>query len=295
MDETRMSDLELMSVSDDEERSLPGKMYDRNKSSTNKYLNILARWYCVPQMNLTFDTEDNYSELSDTFAGEHLDNTERIDMDNENNNDYSGDNDDDSQTKYLAFSIENFLETEILVNEGEVNTECLQKVKDDDDASITSFSSVSTVPRHVVFGPPRLKKISFKQQVVKWKGTRAPKQQGPRKIICEMHGVRTISYDLPDADEVRPEAGVKSTRLSDNDSDDESLLSLQLNVRKNTSYESNSRDFTKDLHQPLLSDLSSSPSSRSGKSSSSSSSSQSSSSFTCSTCSTCSRSCTSSE
>lgn len=284
-----------MSVSDDErEHDMSAATRDHNGSSKETLLSILARWYCTSQVN--FNTKDTFSESSDAFANKRYGKTDRwIVLDDKWNNNNCGD--DDSQAR-SPLSLANYLETEILVEKGKVNTECRRRVKDDDDnSSTTSSSSVSTAPRRVVFGAPRLKKIGFEEQVVKWQDTRAPKERGPRKIICEMFGVRTISYDLPGPDEVRPEAGVKSTRLSDSDSDDGELLpSLQPNVVRKTSsfpYESVWRDFTKDLHQPLLSDPSSSPSSWSTKSSSSSGSdrSTSSSTSTCSTCSTCSTSC----
>ncbi|XP_014485497.1 PREDICTED: uncharacterized protein LOC106750008 [Dinoponera quadriceps] len=272
-DNQTMDDLELMSISDDEkEQNPPVATCDNNGLLLMEMPpRILVQWYDDPRMSSTSDVESNFSDSNDGR--------------NEDSSNNNGDDDDDSQLQHSLFSIENFLETEILVSEGEVNTECRQRIKDDDDnASTRSLSSVSTEPRQVVYGAPCLKKIGFEDQVVKWQDTCVPRDQGgPRKIICEMYGVKTISYDLPGPDEVRPEAGVKSTRLSDSDSDDGGLPpSLQPEVTMNTSFslQSNWCDFTKGMYQPSLSD-----------SSSSSSGSTSSSASTCSTCSTCYTSC----
>ncbi|XP_032665494.1 uncharacterized protein LOC116841542 [Odontomachus brunneus] len=288
MDDLTTSDMELMSVSDDE--NLPGKARD-NDFSMKTQLNTLTRLYHIPQMNSISDKEDNLSVSSDAFAGEHRD-----EVDVKKKIDYS-DNDDNSETKWSQFNIENFLETEVLVGEGAVNTE--PKIEDDsDDASIMSSSTLLAAPRCTVFTAPHLKKIGFEEQIVKWQGTRVTKNQGgPRKIICEMYGVRTINYDLPEPNEIRLQAGVKSTRLSDSDSDSDDnkngvSSSLQPDVITNVSSsykESDRYNFWKDLRQPLLSDTSSSSSLRSNKSSSSDSSgsSTSCSSSMCSTCPCC--------
>lgn len=273
------TDLELMSVSDDErERNLLATARDHDGSSMKTQISTVAKWYRVPQMDSTSDMEDYLSESSDTLAGEHHDK-----MDTKRNND------NDLKTKYSQFCIENFLETEMLVSEGEVNTEYCPKIKDDNDnSSTTSFSSFSTVPRRTVYTTPRLKKIGFEEQIVKWQGTHSTKDEGPRKIICEMYGVRTISYDLPEPDEMRLQTGVKTTKLSDSDSDDELSPSLGPNVIRNTSL-FHWHDLIKDLRQPSLSDTTnSSSSSRSSESSSSNSSRSTSSNVsTCSTCCTC--------
>ncbi|EFN85144.1 uncharacterized protein LOC105182576 [Harpegnathos saltator] len=298
-DDLTTSDLELMSVSDDEkERESTTHVPDRFLTKTS--LDILSRWFYAP-LNSTFGTkEDNLSEMGDTFAAEYDDEIKWINVDNESNdNGYSDGNDDKSRTEYSSFPVADFLETEILVGEGEVNIDCCRMIKketmkrrkkernDDNNDTSSSSSSLSTSPNFVVYGAPRLKKIGFEEQVVKWQDVRPPKNQGgPRKIICEMYGVRTINYDLPDVNEIRPVAGVKSTRLSDSDSDDDDS-GLPSGVIANTFSDFVFGCNSMDLRPPLLSDPSSSPSSRSSKSSSSSSNS-----FTCSTCST---SCTSCE
>lgn len=283
-DNLRTSDLELMSVSDDE--NLPATTRDRDFSMKTQ-LSTLARLYRVPHMNSISDTEDNFSVSSDAFVGEYCD-----EVDANVKIDYT-DNDDGSETKCMQFNVENFLETEILVGKGAVNTEV--KIEDDNDnTSTTSSSTLFVAPRRTVFTAPHLKKIGFEEQIVKWQGTRATKDQGgPRKIICEMYGVRTISYDLPEPDAIRPQAGVKPSRLSDSDSDDDNSglhSSLQPGVITNASssysnWKSDQHNFLKSLRQPLLSDTSSSSSSRSCRSSSSDSSFSSSSASICSTCS----------
>lgn len=264
------NDLELMSVSDDEkEKQIPAR--DGNKSLID-VMDIMARYYYTPQIPDADDSSDMMDE-SDCYK------EKKEDIDDENNN-------INDSPLYVA----NFLENEFFEDTEEKTNHILDSLND-------NTSDVSSFPMEpVMYGVPRLKKIDIECQLIKPKRTYVTnnrKKPGPKKIVSDMYGIRTISYNLPELDEVCAAMGVKISTLSDSDSDSDASILPSPSRRSKTTrlLESEWRDIEKNLHQPLLSDSSSSSSSRSDTTSSSSSSSSnqnndsSSSSSSCSCCS----------
>lgn len=252
-----------MSVSDHEKESDVSSLMRNDNGSLIEASDIITRYYYTPQMDLASnmdDTNDSYESIN--ALNKCNNKKKRIDL---NKNDINDDV-DDSETETELFCATNFLETEILVEENEV--------------LIKSPSHMS----HVTYGIPYIKKLNFEDQLIK-KRTRISKNQESGKIICEMYGVRTINYNLPEPDLKPNEVGIKSSRLSESDSDSQ-LSSSSRSLKTIRLPETEWRDLEKNLHQPLLSDSNSSPSSRSDTNSSSTSSSTSSTS-SCSTCSSC--------
>ncbi|XP_024870762.1 uncharacterized protein DDB_G0271670-like [Temnothorax curvispinosus] len=295
------TDLELMSVSDDEKGSKPsGQVSASDHSDHNRSLidvsDIIARYYYTPQMNPipSNPSTDDSRTSSDEYASECYEKKDRADESDESDeNNNVGDSKEVRSPLYAA----NFLETEFFVGKGVVNTEGTSRIFN----SLLKENASNVPPfraNRVVYGMPRLKRISLECQLIKPRRTRVPKtreEPGPRKIISDMYGVRTISYDLPEPAQACAAMGVKTTTLSASDDSDESVPPSPSSKRMR-SFESEYRDIAKNLRQPLLSESSSSPSSRSDTTSSSTSrstntstsSSTSSSSCSCS-CSSCSR------
>ncbi|XP_077280902.1 uncharacterized protein LOC143907798 [Temnothorax americanus] len=248
------TDLELMSVSDDEKGSKPsGQVSGSDHSDHNGSLidvsDIIARYYYAPQMN----TIPSDPSTDDEYASERYGEKERADESDENNN--VGDSKEVRSPLYAA----NFLETEFFVGKGVVNTE--------GTSNVPPFRA-----NRVAYGIPRLKRISLECQLIKPSRTRVPKtreESGPRKIVSDMYGVRTVSYDLPEPAEACAAIGVKTTTLSASDESDASVPPSPSSKRMR-SFESECRDIAKNLRQPLLSESSTSPSSRSDTTSSSS-------------------------
>lgn len=306
-DVSTTNDIELLSVSDNENESAAKRNSD--KSSTVAP-DVIARCYYTPQVDLISDDDSCRSPVDPLDASEcHYNEKEEIDGNNNNVDEDIGDERSDSETGCSTFCATNFLETEFFVGEDEINVEGIDRIfnpstLDDDEVSSATTLSHSEIAPYVVYGVPRLKRISFEDQLIK-RRTRVsnpvdhqlikPRRtrvrnlvdRGQRKIICDMYGVKTINYDLPTPDQVLAEVGVKSSTLSESDSDVSEPPSRD--AKTTLSFESEWRDIEKNLHQPLLSDPSSSPSSRSDTNSSSTC--WSTSSDACSTCSTCS-SCT---
>lgn len=291
-DVSTTNDIELLSVSDNENESAAKRNSD--KSSTVAP-DVIARCYYTPQVDLISDDDSCRSPVDPLDASEcHYNEKEEIDGNNNNVDEDIGDERSDSETGCSTFCATNFLETEFFVGEDEINVEGIDRIfnpttLDDDEVSSATTLSHSEIAPYVVYGVPRLKRISFEDQLIKPRRTRVrnPVDRGQRKIICDMYGVKTINYDLPTPDQVLAEVGVKSSTLSESDSDVSEPPSRD--AKTTLSFESEWRDIEKNLHQPLLSDPSSSPSSRSGTNSSATC--WSTSSDACSTCSTCS-SCT---
>lgn len=293
-DDASANNIELLSVSDNEnEPDASAAKRDSDKSSTT-VPDVIARCYYTPQVDLTSDADDSCRSSVDASASECHE-KEQIDENNNENNEDIADEKSDSETGLCAT---NFLETDFFVGEDQVNTEKIDRIfnsstKDtDDDVSFTQSSSSAPC----LYDVPRLKRISFKDQLTKPRRTRVSNRisnrisnrvsnrasnraQRPRKIICEMYGTKTINYDLPTPDQVPAEVGVKLSTLSESDSDISEPPSRD--AKTTLSFESQWCDIEKNLHQPLLSDPSSSPSSRSDTNSTSSTS-------TCPTCSSCS-------
>ncbi|XP_070156438.1 uncharacterized protein [Polyergus mexicanus] len=283
-DDVSANNIELLSVSDNENE--PAAKRDGDKSLT-PVPDVIARCYYTPHVDLTSDADDSCSSSIEGFASEYHYKKEQIDK---NNNDEDiADEKSDSETGCTTLCATNFLETEFFVGENEVNMEKINRIFDSStNDDISSATTQSPSAQRFVYDVPRLKKISFEDQLIKPRRTRVSNHvaRGPRKIICDMYGVRTISYDLPTPDQVRAEVGVKTSTLSESDSD---VSEPPLQDAKTTlSFESEWRDIEKNLHQPLLSDPSSSPSSRSDTNSSATSWSTSSTACSCSSCTTCS-------
>lgn len=254
-----MNDLELMSVSDHEkEPDAQSAIMHNGNGSLIEAPDIITRYYYTPQIDLTSSMEDINDSYESINAFNKCDNKKKRIEDLNKNNDTS-----ESETELLCAT--NFLETEFFVEENEM--------------------LIKSPPRmsHVTYGVPCIKKLNFEDQLIK-RRTRICKDQESGKIICDMYGVRTINYNLPEPEQKLNEIGIKSSRLSESDSDTGEMSSQPLKTMR--LFESEWCDIEKNLHQPLLSDPSSSPSSRSNTSSSSTSLSTSSAS-SCSTCCSC--------
>lgn len=286
-DDASANNIELLSVSDNEnEPDVSTAKRDGDKSLT-PVPDVIARCYYTPQVDLASDADDSCNSSVDAFASEcHC---EKEQIDKNNNDENIADEKSDSEMSCSTACATNFLETEFFVGENEINIEKTNQIfgpsTNDDISDISSATTQS--PSRFVYDVPRLKRISFEDQLIKPRRTRVSNHvaRGPRKIICEMYGVRTINYDLPIPDQVREEVGVKTSTLSESDSD-VSEPPLQ-DAKTSLSFESEWRDIEKNLHQPLLSDPSSSPSSRSDTNSSTKSWRSTSSTCSCSTCSSC--------
>lgn len=264
------NDLELMSVSDDEkEKQVPAR--DGDKSLIDA-MDIMARYYYTPQILDTIDDSSNMMDGNDYYKEK-----KQADIDDENNNV------NDSPLYPM-----NFLENEYFEDTEEKTHHILDSPLSDNTSDMSSLST--KLP--AIYRVPRLKRISVECQLIKPGRTyltRSREKPGPKKIISDMYGVRTISYNLPEPDEVCAAMGVKISKLSDSDSDAGVLSSPSRRTKTTRLLESEWRDIEKNLHQPLLSDSSSSSSSDTTSSSSSSSQSSDSSSSSCS-CSSCDRS-----
>ncbi|XP_050466885.1 uncharacterized protein LOC126859532 [Cataglyphis hispanica] len=282
-DDVSADNIELLSVSDNEnEPDVSSAKCDGDKSLT-PVPDVIAQYYYTPQVDSASDSDDSCNSSVDVFASECHYEKEQIDKNNDEN---IADEKSDSEMNYSALCATNFLETEFFVGENDVSIKETNRIFD--PSTIDDISSATTQsPSRFVYDVPRLKRISFEDQLIKPRRTRVSKHvaRGPRKIICEMYGVRTINYDLPIPDQVREEVGVKTSTLSESDSD-VSEPPLQ-NAKTSLSFESEWHDIEKNLHQPLLSDPSSSPSSRSDTNSSTKSWKSTSSTCSCSTCSSC--------
>ncbi|KYN00254.1 hypothetical protein ALC62_08967 [Cyphomyrmex costatus] len=259
------NDLELMSVSDEEKEQVSAR--DCHKSLTDA-MDIMVRYYYTSQI---LDTDDSSTNLID-----------------DGNDYYKGkqEDDEDNNVNDSPLYIMNFLESEFFVKDTEEKTDRMNSPLSDNTSDTSSLQMKSTI-----YSVPRLKRISSDCQLIKPRRTYVTKEKpGPKKIVSDMYGIRTISYDLPEPDEVCAAVGVKISTLSASDSDSEAVIppSPSRRVKKTWSLESGWHDIEKNLHQPLLSDSSSSPSSRSNTTNSSSSSSRSSdsssSSCSCSSC-----------
>ncbi|XP_012217238.1 uncharacterized protein [Linepithema humile] len=263
IDDTTVNDLELMSVSDHEKESDVSAVKHNGNGSLIEAPDIITRYYYTPQVDLT----SNMDNINDSYESINALNKcgnkkKKIDL---NKNNISNDI-DDSETEVELLCATNFLETEFFVEESEV--------------------LIKSPPRiSVAYGVPCVKKLNFEDQLIK-RRTCISKDQESGKIICDMYGVRTINYNLSEPDQKPNEVGIKSSRLSESDSDTSELSSSSQPLKTIRLFESEWRDIEKNLHQPLLSDPSSSPSSRSDTSSSSTSQSTSSAS-SCSTCCSC--------
>lgn len=276
-----------MSVSDNEKEPAT---HDRSiKAATAACKNIIARYYYTPRMDKTSDTDETVAST-------------QTNSDNNNNNDDNNNYDDDSNSRSEAAPA-NFLEADFFVAEGKVDIKSATfqifespKLDDDDDDDVSDDIDFTSSNRrsHVVYGVPRLTKISMEHQLIK--PTRQPtrvvkkKSSGTRdrvptkKIISNMYGVKTISYDLPGPEQVRAQLGVKFSTLTDSDSDDDDEPPSQ-RARTARSLEAEWHDIGQNLVRPLLlSDLSSSPSARSATSSSATSRTTDCTSCSCSTC-----------
>lgn len=286
-DDASANNIELLSVSDNENESDVSATRDSDKSST-AVPDVIARYYYTPQVDLTSDADDSCrssvdASTGDASTGEYHYEKEQIDENNNENNEDVADEKSDSEAELC---VTNFLEVDFFVGEDQVNTEKIDRIfnsstKDtDDDVSFTQSSSSAPY----LYDVPRLKTISFEDQLIEPRRTRVSNRvsnraQRPRKIICEMYGTKTINYDLPTPDQVSAEVGIKLSTLSESDSDVNEPPSQD--AKTTLSFETQWCDIEKNLHQPLLSDPSSSPSSRSDTNSTSSTS-------TCPTCSSCS-------
>lgn len=274
-----MNDLELMSVSDDEKDPNVSEgisIRDRNRSLID-VSDIVARYYYTPRMGLISNTDGSHNS-TDEYASECY-KTEQEDYVNDENNV------NNSKAVCSQLFATKFLETKLFVRKGDVDTKGTSRIFN----SLLKENASNVPPyrtRRIVYDVPRLKRISPESQLIKPSRTQNRKASGPRKIISDMYGVRTISYDLPEPDQPCAAVGVKTTTLSASDSDsDVSVPPSLLHAKTTLSFEF---DIAKNLRQPLLSDPSSSPSSRSDSSSSASRSTNSSS-CSCSSCTSCSR------
>jgi len=271
------NDLELMSVSDDEKKSKQVPARDRDRSLIDAS-EIIAR-YQILQTDLTHngDLADSRSSVD---TSDCCTKRQQAHMNDRNNN--VGDSPYATKSECFAEGTE------------EIKDSWKFSSPRDD---ISNVSSCQT--ERVIYDVPRLKRIGLESQLIKTRRTRqvtkSREKPGPRKIVCDMYGVRTVSYDLPEPDQVCATVGVKMSTLSESDSDKSVPPSPSRRAETTRSFESQWCDIEKNLHQPLLSD-SSSTSSRSDTTTSSSSmsrgtgssSSSSSSSSSCS-CSSCSR------
>lgn len=278
------NDLELMSVSDDEnDPNISGQISARNQNnSLIEVSDVITRYYYTSKI----DSSLNSHSLTDDDACDGYEKKkEQVDVSDDED---EGDSNAVCSPLYAA----DFLDTEFVVGKDEMNTERISprfNSEFEEDASNSPSFRTS-----VVYGKPRLKKIGPKSLLIKPRRTRVYKSlkvPGPRKIISDMYGVRTISYDLPEPEQPCASGveGVKTTTLSGSDSDASEPPSPSQCVKTTRSFKPEYRDLA-NLRQPLLSDASSSPSSRSDSSSSTSrstgsSSSSSSSSCSCSSCS----------
>ncbi|XP_072756019.1 uncharacterized protein [Anoplolepis gracilipes] len=222
-DDVSANNIDLLSVSDSEnEPSVSAAKRDGDKSLTT-VPDVIARYYYTPQVDLTSDT-DSCNLSVDAFECHYEE--EQID---ENNNIDEGIKDEKSESESGCSTLyaTNFLETEFFVEENEINTEKLDQIFNSSNSDISSaITQTSSGAPCFVYTVPRLKRISFEDlELIKPRKIRVSNRvqkepKRPRKIICDMYGVRTINYDLPAPDQVRTEVGVKSTSLSESDSDD---------------------------------------------------------------------------
>ncbi|EFN60320.1 hypothetical protein EAG_04048 [Camponotus floridanus] len=273
------NNIELLSVSDNEnEPDVSAAKRDGDESST-AVPDVIARCYYTPQVDLTSDVDDSCRSSVDASANECHCEKEQIDENNNENDEDIANEKSDPETVLCAT---NFLETDFFVGENQVNTERIDRIFNTSKEDADDDVSLSEAP--CLYDVPRLKRISLEDQLIKPRRTRVSNRvsnrvKRPRKIICEMYGTRTINYDLPTPDQVPAEVGVKLSTLSESDSDVNEPSPQD--AKTTLSFESQWCDIEKNLHQPLLSDPSSSPSSRSDTNSTSS---------TISSCSTCSSS-----
>lgn len=275
------NDIELLSVSDNEKEPVASATDD---DTSTVIPDVIARYYYTSQDSKSLPDR---SPSIDAFVSECLyDEEEQIDENNHVDDEDIGDERNNSEMECAT----NFLETQFFVGDDEVNPESIDRVFksamiDDEISSATTLSTSAIAP--YVYGVPRLKKISLEDQLIKQRRTCVSNRvmKEPRKIVCNMYGVKTINYDLPTQDQVQAQVGVKSSTLSESDSDVSEPPPSRDGEKTTPLFESEWRDIEKNLHQPLLSDPSSSPSSRSDTNSSSTCWSTSSS--TCSVCSTC--------
>lgn len=264
-----------MSVSDNEkDPNVSGGIStcDHNRSLID-VSDVVTRYYYTPQM--VSNTDDSHSS-TDEYASECFEMKEEQADVNDENSDVN-----DSKAVCSQLLATNFLETELFVRD-DVDTKETSRIFN----SLLKENASNVRPyrtKRIVYRVPRLKKIGPESQLIKPSRTwnRKAPSPGPRKIISDMYGVRTISYDLPEPDQPCAAVGVKTTTLSDSDSD-VSVPPSPLHTKTTLSFEF---DIAKDLRQPLLSDPSSSPSSRSDTTSSSTNRSSSSSSCSCTSCS----------
>ncbi|XP_012525767.2 uncharacterized protein DDB_G0284459 [Monomorium pharaonis] len=306
------SHLELMSVSDDEKerKRIPAD----NDQSLIDTSDIIAQYYytvhmmdLIPSMDDSTDVrfkmplikqEEKEEEESEHFGMPLIKQNEEEEKEEADMsyNDENNNVDDMKSSDCSSLCAANFVNTELLLEGDAVDTKPINRLA----SSCLSKETVRDA-RRVVYNVPRLKRISFENQLVKPRRTCVPKSQktpGPKKIIYDMYGVRTVNYDPPNLGDICATMGVKMSTLSGSDSDNDNDLanaSSSLSRRAETTFKSKWRDIEKDIRQPLLSDSSSSSSSRSSTSPSSSSSSTTSSSSESSSgssscsCSSCSR------
>jgi len=310
------NDLELMSVSDDEkEKQIPTR--DGNKSLID-VMDIMARYYYTLQIpdadsSNMMDGSDCYKEKKQDIDDENNNiNDSSLYVTNFLENEFFEDTDQktEQKTNQILEEKTNHILDSLSDNTSNISSfptepviygvPCLKKI----DVECQLIEPKKTYitrrekpePKKIIndiYGVSRLKKIDIECQLIKPKrtyDTSSRKKPGPKKIISDIYGVRTISYNLPEPDEVCAAMGVKISTLSDSDSDASILPSPSRRTKTTRLLESEWRDIEKNLHQPLLSDSSSSSSSRSDTTSSSSSSSSSSnqnsdSSSSCSSCS----------
>ncbi|EZA59851.1 uncharacterized protein LOC105274893 isoform X1 [Ooceraea biroi] len=275
-DDITMDELELMSVSDNEQ---PAKR-NGDKSLITASKSIMARYYTSWLASISDDscetfattrTNESLDRETDSMSDQSRKPRGRTREENNNSSDNYNDN-AKGKVDVESAALPIFESSEL----------------DNDDAAEAPLAP----SRHscVMHGVPRLMKINLEHQVVgpvrKIRAVRKPRrvttcERVPkleeRKIISDVYGVKTISYDLPDPEQMSIRAGgvgARTSRLTDSDSDDS-----EPPPRAETTKRFLEPDIGQNTQAPLLSD-SSSPSSRSSTSNSTACS-------TCSTCSTC--------
>ncbi|KAL0100454.1 hypothetical protein PUN28_019649 [Cardiocondyla obscurior] len=257
------TDLELMTVSDDEKENTSerGLRHGDLAKSLIGISDVIKRYYNAPEIGETLDANNTNSSV-DERADERREEWQRTGDENNDAEDAAG------SPLYAA----NFLETELFVGKDTVDTEGSSRIfssplmKENARLSSTRCGSV-------LYGVPRLKRIKLESQLVKQRRTRVTRvPAGPRRIISDMYGVRTISYDLPESDQACKVKWFTTTTLSASDSDSGASVLHSPSRRETKTPWSFKFDIGRNLRQPLLSESSSSPSSRSDTSSNSSSS-----------------------
>lgn len=200
--------LELVSLSDDEHQP---EIRRKSHILITELNRDPSGESCMLQVGLTVDTDDDsYESDQSSFQWEpaKCSNRNKQIMKAED-----GDSDSDSSSEEETEAIRLPLQ----------DVKSLKKKRISVSPVLTSARHVTSRRRRSVVSRPRKtggNRVKPRQATTPV----APKDRGPRKIICDMYGVRTINYfyepeDMP-VKQTCAKLGVRCSRLSDSDSDD---------------------------------------------------------------------------